>query len=168
GVIEILKLMAADLRVEDQGVAGGEPVARLVAACSDLQGVAVPPELIPLAIDELPLVFALAACAKGETLIRGAEELRHKESDRIGIMVANLRALGVEVEEFEDGARIVGGGLRGGTVDSAGDHRIAMAFSVVAMCAQEPVTILDAANVATSFPGFVSLMQSIGLQVDNA
>ena len=109
--------------------------------------------------------LVIAACAEGETLIRGAEELRHKESDRIGMMVTNLRGLGVEVEEFADGVRIVGGDISGGNVDSAGDHRIAMAFSIVAMCAASPVTILDTANVATSFPGYVALMQSIGLQV---
>lgn len=167
GIIEILRLMGAELRIEAPGLEGGEPVARLVAAPSQLNGITVPPELVPLAIDELPLVFALAACADGETVIRGAEELRHKESDRIGIMVSNLRNLGVEVEEYDDGARIVGGGLQAGTVDSAGDHRIAMAFAVVSMCASAEVTILDTANVATSFPGFVSLMQSIGLQVES-
>jgi 3-phosphoshikimate 1-carboxyvinyltransferase len=165
GIIEILRLMGGKLRVEEPGIEGAEPVATLVAAPSQLKGVVIPPELIPLAIDELPLVFALAACADGETVIRGAEELRHKESDRISMMVTNLRGLGVDVEEYEDGARIVGGGLQGGTVDSGGDHRIAMAFSVAAMCAENPITILDTANVATSFPGFVPLMQGIGVQV---
>jgi 3-phosphoshikimate 1-carboxyvinyltransferase len=165
GIIEILRLMGGNLRIAEPGIAGTEPVGTLVTSPSQLKGVEIPQELIPLAIDELPLVFALAACAEGATLIRGAEELRHKESDRIGMMVTNLRGLGVEVEEFADGVRIVGGDISGGNVDSAGDHRIAMAFSIVAMCAASPVTILDTANVATSFPGYVALMQSIGLQV---
>jgi len=109
----------------------------------------------------------LAACADGATVISGAEELRHKESDRIAVMAAGLRKLGIRVDESTDGAVIHGGQIQGGEVDSGGDHRIAMAFCVAAMCAQGPVTILDTANVATSFPGFVSLMQSIGLQVAN-
>jgi prephenate dehydrogenase/3-phosphoshikimate 1-carboxyvinyltransferase len=166
GIIEILRLMGADLRVEEPGIEGTEPVATLVATPSRLQGIEIPTALVSLAIDELPLIFALAACAEGETLIRGADELRHKESDRIGMMVKNLRELGIEVEEFDDGARIVGGQLRGGTVDSAGDHRIAMAFTVAAMCAEGSITVLDTANVATSFPDFVPLMQSLGLQVE--
>ncbi len=168
GIIEILRLMGARVSIEDLSMAGSEPVATLVAAASSLKGIEITPEMVPLAIDELPLVFALAACADGETVIRGAAELRHKESDRIAIMVACLKTLGIEVEEFPDGARIRGGQLRGGTVDCAGDHRIAMALCVVAMCAAEPVTILNTANVATSFPGFIPLMQSLGLQVTNA
>jgi 3-phosphoshikimate 1-carboxyvinyltransferase len=168
GIIEILRLMGAAITIDGVSIEGGEPVATISASPSDLQGIEIPSELVPLAIDELPLVFALAACAKGETVIRGAEELRHKESDRIAIMVRNLQALGVEVEEFPDGMRIVGGQLQGGTINSAGDHRIAMAFAVTAMCAAGPVTILDTANVATSFPGFVPLMQSLGLQVADA
>jgi 3-phosphoshikimate 1-carboxyvinyltransferase len=167
GIIDILKLMGAVITVENPSIEGNEPVATIIASPSELRGVEIPPELVPLAIDELPLVFALAACAEGETIIRGAEELRHKESDRIGIMVKNLQALGVTVEEYPDGARIVGGGLHGGTVDSAGDHRIAMAFAVAAMCASAPIKILDTANVATSFPGFVHLMQTVGLQVSD-
>ena len=104
--------MGANLRVEEPGIVGAEPVATLVAASSRLQGRGNTAALVPLAIDELPLVFALAACAEGETIIRGADELRHKESDRIGVMVRNLRELGIEVEEFDDGARIVGGQCR--------------------------------------------------------
>jgi 3-phosphoshikimate 1-carboxyvinyltransferase len=168
GILNILELMGARVVVSDSRMEGAEPVATLTASPATLQGVVLPPELVPLAIDELPLVFVLAACASGETIIRGAEELRHKESDRIGLMVSNLKALGIEAEEFPDGARIVGGQLQGGTVDSGGDHRIAMAFAIAAMCASAPVTILNTANVNTSFPGFVSLMQSLGLQVAEA
>jgi 3-phosphoshikimate 1-carboxyvinyltransferase len=165
GVLEILRLMGARISIDDQTTMGAEPVATLSVQPSRLRGVQIPEHLIPLAIDELPLVFALAACAEGTTVISGAEELRHKESDRIAVMAAGLRSLGIEVEESVDGARIHGGQLCSGTIDSAGDHRIAMAFSVAAMRATGPVEILDTANVATSFPDFVPLMQSIGLRL---
>jgi 3-phosphoshikimate 1-carboxyvinyltransferase len=167
GVLDILRLMGADVAINDRSAMGAEPVATLVARSSRLRGVVIPEKLIPLAIDELPLVFALAACAEGATVISGAEELRHKESDRIAVMATGLRALGIRVEESADGAVIHGGQIRGGEVDSTGDHRIAMAFCVAAMCADGPVTIRDTANVATSFPGFVSLLHSVGLQVAN-
>ncbi|MDG1462434.1 MAG: 3-phosphoshikimate 1-carboxyvinyltransferase, partial [Gammaproteobacteria bacterium] len=121
--------------------------------------------LVPLAIDEFPMVFALAAVADGETLITGAEELRAKESDRIAAMVNGLRALGVAVEEFPDGAKITGGQIAGGVVDSLGDHRIAMAFAVLAAVADAPIEILNTANVATSFPGFIDCMQALGLSI---
>jgi len=165
GVLDILRLMGANIEICDERVFGDEPVATLIARPSQLHGVAIPPELVPLAIDELPLIFALAACAEGDTLITGAEELRHKESDRIALMVQGLQALGIAVEESPDGARIRGGQLRGGIVDSGGDHRIAMAFCVIASAAESAVTIRDTENIATSFPGFVPLMQSLGLQL---
>jgi 3-phosphoshikimate 1-carboxyvinyltransferase len=165
GVLDILRLMGANIVLSDERTMGAEPVATLTAMPSQLKGIDIPPELIPLAIDELPLIFALAACADGITRITGAEELRHKESDRIAVMTAGLRAVGGQIEETPDGAIITGGALAGGTVDSHGDHRVAMAFSVAAMCADAPVRILDCANVATSFPGYVELMQGLGLQV---
>ena len=165
GVLDILQLMGADITVRDKRQLGDEPVATLVARPSALRGAVIPPELIPLAIDELPLVFALAACAEGETIVSGAEELRHKESDRIALMVQGLQALGGHVDERPDGAHISGGQLHGGTVDSADDHRIAMAFCVAAGAAADTVTIRDTENIATSFPGFVPLMQSLGLQL---
>lgn len=165
GILDILRLMGASIEVSNTASLGAEPVATLIVRPARLHGAIIPPDLIPLAIDELPLVFALAACAQGETVITGAEELRFKESDRIGIMAAGLRNLGIHVEEQPDGARIQGGIPAGGTVASAGDHRIAMAFSVLASCARDAVTVSDTANVATSFPGFVSLMQSLGLGI---
>ena len=106
-----------------------------------------------------------AACAEGETVLSGAEELRVKESDRIAAVVAGLRALGAEVEERPDGMRVVGGRLRGGAVDSLGDHRIAMAFAMAALRAEEPVTVGDCANVDTSFPGFAGLARDAGLDI---
>jgi 3-phosphoshikimate 1-carboxyvinyltransferase len=127
--------------------------------------VVIPPALVPLAIDEIPAVFVAAALAEGETVIAGAEELRHKESDRIAVMAAGLRALGVGVEETPDGARIEGGAFRSGEIDSHGDHRVAMAFAVGATRAAGPVRIRDTANVATSFPRFAALAVRAGLDV---
>jgi 3-phosphoshikimate 1-carboxyvinyltransferase len=166
GILRILALMGADLRVEPAAGSNAEPVGRLIIRPSELRGASIPPELVPLAIDEFPMVFVAAALARGETLVSGAAELRHKESDRISVMVAGLRALGVEVEELPDGARIQGGGLSGGTIDSRGDHRVAMAFAIGAARAAGPVRILDTANVATSFPGFVSQAAAVGLAIE--
>lgn len=169
GILQILRLMGADLDVvETSATEGGEPVGRIVARPSALHGAIVPAQLVPLAIDELPVVFVAAALAQGETLISGAGELRHKESDRIAVMTAGLRALGAPVEELPDGARIGGGGLSGGVVDSHGDHRVAMAFAAGAVRASGPVVIRDTANVATSFPGFVPLVRELGLVIEES
>ena len=165
GVLDILRLMGADIELRDQTTLGDEPVATLVARPSRLQGVTIPSELIPLAIDEMPLIFALAACAEGETIITGADELRHKESDRIALMVSGLHALGIAVEERPDGAVITGGQPRGGVVDSGDDHRIAMAFCILGSRASGVVTVRDTANIATSFPNFVPLMESLGMRL---
>ena len=165
GVLRILELMGANIRVEPAGTAGGETFGRLIVRPSRLRGVEIPPELVPLAIDEFPVVFVAAALATGETVVRGAEELRHKESDRIHVMANGLRLLGVGVEELPDGARIQGGRLQGGTIDCGGDHRVAMSFAIGGSRAAGPVTVLDTANVATSFPGFVALASSIGLDI---
>lgn len=166
GILRILELMGADLRIEPAAGAGAEPVGRLIIRPAELHGVAIPPELVPLAIDEFPMVFVAAALARGETIVSGAAELRHKESDRISVMVAGLRALGIEVEELPDGARIQGGRFSGGTINSHGDHRVAMAFAVGAARATGPLRILDTANVATSFPGFVAQATAVGLAIE--
>ena len=166
GVIDILKLMGADIRLENQRDAGGEPVADLVVRSAPLKGITIPEELVPLAIDELPAVFIAAACADGETVLRGAEELRVKESDRIQVMADGLATLGVEHEVYEDGIRIVGGAFGGGQVESHGDHRIAMSFAMAALRAGAPITIHHCANVATSFPGFATLAAGAGLALD--
>jgi 3-phosphoshikimate 1-carboxyvinyltransferase len=167
GILQILQMMGADIQVEQQAgqTSHAEPVGRLTVRPSTLAGIEVPPELVPLAIDEFPLVFVAAALAQGETLISGAEELRHKESDRISVMLDGLRALGVAVEERPDGALIAGGGLGPGQVNSGGDHRVAMAFAIGASVAQGPVSILDTANVATSFPDFARQAQDIGINL---
>jgi len=170
GILDILKRMGADLIVagpagfEPSG--GGESSGTIIVRPARLRGIDVPTELVPLAIDEFPLVFIAAALAEGRTVISGAEELRHKESDRISVMVAGLRALGVAIEERPDGAVINGGTLSGGEIDSAGDHRVAMAFAVAGIAAQAPIRILDTANVATSFPEFIDDARAIGMSLE--
>jgi 3-phosphoshikimate 1-carboxyvinyltransferase len=168
GAVDILRAMGADITVHDERLEGGEPVADLEVAYAALRGISIAPELVPLAIDELPVLMVAAACAMGQTVLRGAKELRVKESDRIATTVAGLRSLGVEVEEFDDGMCVQGGSLAGGTVDSHGDHRIAMAFAMAAMASSGAVRIQDCANVDTSFPNFASLCASAGMDIEVA
>jgi len=165
GVLQILRLMGADFDIRTEDTGDGEPTGTIVVRPARLRGISVPPELVPLAIDEFPVLFVAAACAEGTTEISGAEELRHKESDRIGVMANGLRALGIAVDERPDGALISGGTLSGGEIDSVGDHRVAMAFAAGAVAAAGEIRIRDAANVATSFPGFVNAARSVGLDV---
>lgn len=165
GILDILRAMGADIELLHPREAGAEPVADLRVRASALRGIAVPPALVPLAIDEFPAIAVAAACATGETLITGAEELRVKESDRIAAIANGLAALGITVEALPDGLRIQGGRFRGGVVDSHGDHRIAMAFSLAALRAQGAVRICDCVNVGTSFPGYAELMRGLGLDI---
>jgi 3-phosphoshikimate 1-carboxyvinyltransferase len=168
GLLEMLRLMGADLRLVNQRTCGAEPVADVEIRPAALRGVRVPERLVPLAIDEFPAFFIAAACAEGETLVTGAEELRVKESDRIAVMARGLGELGVRHEVLPDGLRIEGGGIGGGVVDSRGDHRVAMAFAVASLRASAPIEIQDVANVATSFPGFAALGRSIGLAIEES
>jgi len=162
GLLAALRAMGADITEVDVGEQGGEMVADLVARHAPLHGIELPAEHVADMIDEFPVLFVAAACAQGKTMIRGAAELRVKESDRISTMAIGLRALGIDVEETPDGATIHGGRVQGGTVDSHGDHRVAMAFAVAAQCAHRDVRIGDVANVATSFPGFDALARQAG------
>jgi 3-phosphoshikimate 1-carboxyvinyltransferase len=130
-----------------------------------LRGIVIAPDQVPLAIDEFPALFIAAACAAGETLLTGAEELRVKESDRIQVMADGLATLGVEAEPRADGIRITGGPIGSGTVDAHGDHRIAMAFAMAGLRAGGPIEVLDCANVETSFPGFAALAAGAGLPI---
>ena len=168
GLLDILRLMGARIDLVNERLAGDEPVADLVAHPSRLRGIEVPEALVPLAIDEFPVLFVAASLASGETRVTGAGELRVKESDRIGVMAEGLATLGIEVESKPDGMLVRGGKLKAGSVDSHGDHRIAMSFAVAAACAAGPVRILDVANVATSFPGFVGVAREAGLELTEA
>ena len=170
GLIDILALMGADLRVVNHRSAGAEPVADIEVRPAQLKGIHVPEHLVPLAIDEFPVLFIAAACAEGETLVTGAEELRVKESDRIAVMAEGLSAMGVRCEVLKDGIRIQGRStakvFSGGNIDSHGDHRIAMSFSVASLRAAAPIRIADVANVATSFPDFPGVARAAGLNVE--
>ena len=167
GIVDILKLMGAKIAVINERVSGGEPVADLHVIGSQLTGVEIPERLVSLAIDEFPSIFVAASVANGTTVVTGAEELRVKETDRIQVMVDGLQAVGVDITGTPDGAIIKGGAIEGGTADSCGDHRTAMAFSMAALMAKNPITVLDCANVATSFPGFVELAVQMGLQISS-
>ncbi len=153
GVINILRLMGADITVMNEREVGGEPVADLRVRSAALKGIRIPEDQVPLAIDEFPVLFVAAACAEGETVLTGAEELRVKESDRIQVMADGLLTLGVDAKPTADGIVIQGGAIGGGRVDSHGDHRIAMAFTMAGLRAQGDIVIDDCANVNTSFPG---------------
>ena len=166
GVIEILRLMGGDISLENQREVGGEPVADIRVRSARLKGIDIPESLVPLAIDEFPVLFVAAACAEGRTVLRGAEELRVKESDRIQVMADGLQALGVKAEPTPDGIIIEGGPIGGGEVHSHGDHRIAMSFSVASLRASAPIRIHDCANVATSFPNFLGLAAQAGIRVN--
>ena len=169
GLLDILRSMGGDIEILNARDSGAEPVADLRVRASALRGVEVAATLVPLAIDELPVLFIAAACATGETRVTGAEELRVKESDRIAAMSAGLASLGVAHSVLPDGMRIEGRGtghaFSGGEIDSCGDHRIAMSFSVASLRAAGSIVIRDVANVATSFPGFVDLAGAVGLDV---
>ncbi len=166
GILEILKLMGADIEVMDAREVGGEPVADLRVRYAPLNGIDVPEGLVSLAIDEFPVLFVAACCASGQTRVTGAEELRVKESDRIQSMVDGLKALGVAIEGTPDGAVIQGGGpdfrFASASVEAHEDHRIAMAFSVAGLLSEGGVVVNDCANVATSFPNFVGLARETG------
>jgi 3-phosphoshikimate 1-carboxyvinyltransferase len=165
GVLNILRMMGADIQIMSLRDVGGEPVADLRVRSTVLKGIHIPRDQVPLAIDELPALFIAAACAQGETSLTGAQELRVKESDRIQVMADGLAVLGVEAKPSSDGIRIRGGEYRGGLVESKGDHRIAMAFAIAALRAEDPVEIRNCANVSTSFPGFAALAAGIGLGI---
>ncbi len=163
GLLHVLRMMGADIREENAGEQGGEPVCDLVVRHAPLRGIEVPREHVADMIDEFPVLFIAAASAEGKTVVSGAAELRVKESDRIATMADGLRALGVQVDETPDGATIHGGAdIGGGRIDSHGDHRIAMSFAVAAQHSSGEVVIDDVANVATSFPGFDALARQAG------
>ncbi len=166
GLYDMLRAMGADILLEHERIVGGEPVADLRVRASALTGIDVPPEIVPSMVDEFPILFVAAALAQGRSTMRGLDELRVKESDRIAVMAAGLRAIGAHVEELSDGLVIDGTGgtaLPGGaTVATHLDHRIAMSFAVASLACRRPVTIDDRAPIATSFPTFLGLMATLG------
>lgn len=166
GLIDMLRLMGAQIEVREVTGEAAEPIADIHVRAAPLRGIRVPEPLVALAIDEFPVFFIAAAAAQGETVVTGAGELRVKESDRLAVMATGLRSLGVPCELLEDGLRVTGGGgIRGGRIDSHGDHRIAMAFAVSSLLSSGPIQIDDVANVATSFPGFPALARDAGLNL---
>jgi 3-phosphoshikimate 1-carboxyvinyltransferase len=166
GVLNILKLMGADIELLNPREVGGEPVADLRVRAAPLRAIRIPEDQVPLAIDEFPALFIAAACAQGQTVLTGAHELRVKESDRIAVMAQGLKRLGIEAQETPDGIVIEGGQLREGEVESHGDHRISMSFAIAALRARGPVRVRDCKNVDTSFPGFADLARRAGLSLD--
>jgi 3-phosphoshikimate 1-carboxyvinyltransferase len=165
GVLNILSLMGADISLKNQREVGGEPVADLHVRYAPLHGIEIPGHQVPLAIDEFPALFIAAACAQGRTVLRGAEELRVKESDRIAAMADGLTTLGIYNEVLDDGIVIEGGTLGGGEIKTFHDHRIAMSFAIAALRAESEIRVLDCDHVATSFPGFDALARGLGLQI---
>ncbi|EAW40126.1 response regulator receiver domain protein (CheY-like) [marine gamma proteobacterium HTCC2080] len=166
GVLNILTLMGADISVLNPREIGGEPVADLQVRYAPLHGIDIPEDEVPLAIDEFPALFIAAACASGTTTLRGASELRVKESDRIAAMAEGLDTLGIKNEPTPDGIVIEGGKLGGGSVNTFHDHRIAMAFAIAGLRASAAIEVLDCDHVATSFPGFAELISSAGLSLE--
>jgi 3-phosphoshikimate 1-carboxyvinyltransferase len=166
GLLTILNNMGGRIELRNKRQCGTEPVADIYVEQSELHGVEVGAELVALSIDELPVLFIAATAAEGRTVVTGAEELRHKESDRLAVMAAGLRALGVSVDEQPDGLTIEAGQLLGGRVDSHGDHRIAMAFAIASLRALEPIEVLGTRQVATSFPDFLKMAAHGGLRLE--
>ncbi|MCC7412261.1 MAG: 3-phosphoshikimate 1-carboxyvinyltransferase [Gammaproteobacteria bacterium] len=166
GILELLAAMGARVHAGAARSLGSEPVADLEAESGPLHGIAVPEQAVPRSIDEFPALMIAAACAEGETRVSGAAELRVKESDRIAAMAEGLAVLGVETQPSADGIVVRGGPLRGGVVDSRGDHRVAMAFAMAALRASGPIEILGCENVATSFPGFAAAAAGLGLRIE--
>ena len=168
GVINILRAMGADIELSNEQVVGGEPVADIRVKGSQLHGIRIPEDQVPLAIDEFPALFVAAACAEGQTILKGARELRVKESDRIQVMADGLQILGIDARPTDDGMVMQPGKIGSGRVNSHGDHRIAMAFAMAALRASGSIEIEDCANVKTSFPDFVGLAGQAGLDLREA
>jgi 3-phosphoshikimate 1-carboxyvinyltransferase len=165
GIINVLRLMGGHITFENERMVGGEYAADIRVRSATLHGIDIPLDQVPLAIDEFPIIFIAAACAQGVTVLRGAEELHVKETDRIRVMAEGLTNIGIHVEESLDGMVIEGGRIKGGIVDSYGDHRVAMSFAIAGFQAENEIIIRHCASVATSFPTFVDQAQSLGLPI---
>lgn len=166
GVINIIRLMGGHITFENENIIGAEYVADIRVRSAKLHGIDIPLDQVPLAIDEFPVIFIAAACAHGVTVLRGAQELHVKETDRIKVMAEGLQKIGVSVEAQPDGMLIEGGKIKGGTVNSYGDHRVAMSFAIAGAVAEEETIITDCENVVTSFPNFVELANAVGMNIE--
>ncbi|MCW8871697.1 MAG: 3-phosphoshikimate 1-carboxyvinyltransferase [Xanthomonadales bacterium] len=163
GIVHVLQSMGADLAIRNRRRFGGEAVGDIrIRYAGLLKGVDIPPELVPSLIDELPVILALAAASQGTTRLRGAAELRVKESDRLAVMARGLETLGVGLREYPDGMDVEGGPVKGGRVDGAGDHRCAMSFCVLGQVASAAVSVAGCENIDTSYPRFVDDLKSVG------
>lgn len=168
GLLHALRLMGADITIENERESGGEPVGDLLVRHAPLHGIVLPESLVPDMIDELPVLFVAAALARGRTTISGAAELRVKESDRIAAMATGLRSLDVAIEETPDGAIIEGGSIGAGSIETHLDHRVAMSFAVAGLMSKGAVQVNDCGHVATSFPGFFELANGCGFALCGA
>ena len=170
GGLDILEKMGASIQFENARLMASEPVVDIIAETSSLRAVEIPAEMAPGAIDEFPILAVAAAFAEGTSVFHGLGELRHKESDRLGLMVENLKACGVEAREEGDSMVILGNGGKevtgGAHVSADGDHRIAMSFSILGQKSTQPLHIQGVDSVGTSFPNFLSSMESLGLQLE--
>ncbi len=167
GVIDILKLMGADISLTNECEIGGELLADIRIRSSNLKGIHIPEALVPLAIDEFPAIFIAASCARGETVLTGAKELRVKESDRIAVMADGLNILGIKNEVLDDGIKIKGGEFQKpkSIIESHHDHRISMSFAIASLRCAHTIEIEGVDNVMTSFPNFVDLANSTGMNI---
>ena len=168
GILDILNLMGANISLTNERLVAGELVADIRVCSAKLQGIDIPLELVPLAIDEFPVIFIAASCASGETLLTGAKELRVKESDRIQVMADGLTTLGIENDVLEDGIRIQGSEFRkqNSVIKSHHDHRISMSFAIASSRSEYDIEIEGVDNVQTSFPNFVELSNKIGMNIE--
>ena len=168
GILDILDMMGANITLTDERVIAGELVADIRVCSAELHGIDIPQELVPLAIDEFPVIFIAASCATGETLLTGAKELRVKESDRIQVMADGLTILGIENEVLEDGIRIQGGEFskQNLVIKSHQDHRISMSFAIASSRSEYDIRIEGVDNVQTSFPNFVELANKLGMNIE--
>jgi 3-phosphoshikimate 1-carboxyvinyltransferase len=162
GILDALRLMGAHITVDNEHLSGGESVADITLAAAPLHAVTVCGETVVRMIDEFPVFAIAAACARGTTVVRDAGELRHKESDRISILCSELRKIGVELQEFQDGFAITGGTLRGGACEAHGDHRLAMSLALAGLRSPAPVTVCHAEILSESFPEFVTNLIALG------
>jgi len=168
GILDILDMMGANITLIDERVIAGELVADIRVCSAELHGVDIPQELVPLAIDEFPVIFIAASCATGNTLLTGAKELRVKESDRIQVMADGLTSLGIKNEILEDGIKIQGGEFskQNSVIKSHQDHRISMSFAIASTRSEYDIRIEGVNNVQTSFPNFVELANKIGMNIE--